>query len=669
MDLRNRAAISSQTLDRINTLKLGLNCTPSGAQGGGRLPGSLLHAPTLNKRLPPPGRGGLAGGGGARLVPNRPVHVPSENSFVATMQKMTDGMEKKKKKIQLILNQLTAENFNKLCEKLYQEIDSIEALEIVQTKIYDKAVLDQQQNPAPGQPTFVELYAKVCHIIVQDNQPVNPSTNAPGKLFFNSDPQLPPEQAKGGQFRRSLLNRCQQEFERPSQGKCEGWAGLSEEDRFIQQMKEKRRTLGNVDFVGQLFLHGLLAEKTLHHCFKLLLENHYAKFDQFTKKGSPPPQDSDFDQLESFCKLLTTVGRTVDRPQAKQFMDGYFSYLTQIMGQPTIIPRMKFHIEQIIELRRCGWDLASMRQERSMPSSSGKPQKAPAVVLARPSSGTQPAKPSPAVAQQKTAPPAANAKAPAAAASSSAASAFKPPPSKTANGKLPNPANSNGAPPASAPAKPKVDLMSLSLVHFLEDPDAVDPQHQRSLDSMFDEWKCNHLHAEVADCLSELNQPYTHAVFVFNVVTQCCDRGAHFVSKCSELLDTLIRKQGCLNAGKMEEALRHASSQELVADMSLDCPSYRPFMVEILAQGLFIAQRPCSMFCSHVLLQAFRTGGYRNHSNATCLWLPGMPLSAWEKAQKVAKILQSRHDGWADVFTPPRPGNTPRSCGSPLTFS
>ena len=204
-------------------------------------------------------------------------HSISEISFLAKMQKMSDDVaERKKKNIQLILNQLgsslTAEIFVNLCDELFKEIDSVEVLEIVQTTIYDKAVLDQQQNPAPGQPTLVELYARVCHLIVQDNQPVNPSTNAPGKLFFNSDPQLPPEHAKGGQFRRSLLNRCQQEFERPSQGKCEGWAGLSEEDRVIQQMKEKRRTLANVDFVGQLFLHGLLAEKTLHLCFDILLD-------------------------------------------------------------------------------------------------------------------------------------------------------------------------------------------------------------------------------------------------------------------------------------------------------------------------------------------------------------------------------------------------------------
>jgi hypothetical protein len=119
-----------------------------------------------------------------------------------------------------------------------------------------------------------------------------------------------------------LLSSCQQEFERPSLGKCEGWAGLSEEDRVIQQTKEKRGTIGNVDFAGQLFPHGLLAQTTLYLCFDILLENHNARFDQFTEKEwDTPPRDSDFDQLESFCKLLITVGRTVDRPQAKQFMD------------------------------------------------------------------------------------------------------------------------------------------------------------------------------------------------------------------------------------------------------------------------------------------------------------------------------------------------------------
>jgi hypothetical protein len=583
-DLRSRALITPQTLDRITALKLGLNCMPTIGSQGGRMPNGVLPLPQgLNKRLPQPGKPGSSMGGRAH-APSRPVHVPSENSFVAKMQKMTDDVEKKKKSIQLILNQLTAENFAKLCEKLYKEIDSVEALEIVQTKIYDKAVLDQQQNPAPGQPTFVELYAKVCHIIVQDNQQTNPTTGAPGKLFFNPD-QLPPEQAKGGQFRRSLLNRCQQEFERPSQGKCEGWQQLSEEDRFIQQMKEKRRTLGNVDFVGQLFLHGLLAEKTLHHCFKLLLENHYEKFDAFNKKGAPPPQDSDFDQLESFCKLLTTVGRTVDRPQAKQFMDGYFSYLQQIMGQPTIIPRMKFHIEQIIELRRCGWDLASMRQERSMPSSSGKSQKGPVVVLTRPASATLPTKASPSPAQPKPVPTVAGGKPLPAAAVPTSATSKQPPSSKSANGKTPLAGNtSNGALPT--PAKPKVDLMLLPLAHFLDDPDVIDVQHQRSLDSMLDEWKCNHLHAEVADCLRELNQSYTHAFFVFNVVTQCCDKGAHFVTKCAELLETLLRQQSCLNAAKHEEALKHLTSQEFIDDYSLDCPSYKQFMTEILARGL-----------------------------------------------------------------------------------
>jgi hypothetical protein len=587
LDLQKKPhAVSAQILDRINKLNLGLNCAPSAGGGvqGGRASNQPPPFPQqVGRRLPMGNKVGGAPSVSSSRVPQQ-KHCISENSFVAQMQKMSaDGVEKKKKNIQLILNQLTSENFEKLCEKLYKEIDSVEVLEIVQTKIYDKAVLDQQQNPAPGQPTFVELYARVCLIIVQDNQRSNPATGEPGKLFFH--PDQPSEEAKGGQFRRSLLNRCQEEFERPSHGRSEGWQQLSEVDRYNQQMKEKRRTLGNVDFVGQLFLHGLLAEKTLHHCFKLLLEKHYQIFDFFNQPGSPQPQDSDFDQLESFCKLLTTVGRTVDRPQAKQFMDSYFSYLQQIMGQPTIIPRMKFHIEQIVELRRCGWDQASMRENRSMPSSTSKVPKASVTLLLKPMPGNGTAKPAPVLVQPKPAPTTA----PTGGKPSSASK--QPQSSKVVNASSrPISGNSNGFHSSSVPTAPKADLMSITLAHLLEHrdtPDTIDAQHVRSLESMLAEWKCNHIHSEVADCLCELNQPYTHALFVHDIVTQCCDGGPSFFIKCAELLETLSRKPNCLNQDKLEEALRLLGSTEFEKDMSLDVPGYLDFFALIVARGLF----------------------------------------------------------------------------------
>jgi hypothetical protein len=92
-----------------------------------------------------------------------------------------------------------------------------------------------------------------------------------------------------------------------------------------------------------------------------------------------------------------------------------------------------------------------------------------------------------------------------------------------------------------------------------------------------------------------------------------------------------------LNAGKMEEALRHASSQELVADMSLDCPSYRPFMVEILAQGLFVTQRPYYVFCTHT------APGMSNR------WLPqsfecDLSLAARDAAERMGESAESGED-------------------------
>jgi hypothetical protein len=183
--------------------------------------------------------------------------------------------------------------------------------------------------------------------------------------------------------------------------------------------------------------------------------------------------------------------------------------------------------------------------------------------------------------------------------------------SKPANGKMPSTGSANHA-SATPTVKPKADLMLLPLVHFLDDPDSIDAHHLRSLESMLEEWKCNHLHSEVADCLCDLNQPYTHAFFVHNVVTQCCDRGAHFVSKCSELLETLCRKPNCLNEAKLVEALTHLTSTEIANDMSLDCPSYKQYMTEILARG--------SMLFSY----SFNSSTRRHHltlHTRYCKWL------------------------------------------------
>jgi hypothetical protein len=240
-----------------------------------------------------------------------------------------------------------------------------------------------------------------------------------------------------------------------------------------------------------------------------------------------------------------------------------------------------------------------------MPSSIGKSQKASVAPVIKSTPGTGPSKASPVLIQSKPAP----------ASSKPATTPAKQPQSSKPNGKMPVPSLSNSTPCASSPAVPKVDLMSLSVTHFLDHrdaPEGVDAEHMRSLVSMLEEWKCNHIHSEVADCLCELNQPYTHALFVHDIVTQCCDRGPSFFLKCAELLETLSRKPNCLNEAKLEEALTLLGSTGFVEEMRLDFPGYLDFFALIVARG---------SLCSPALLPFFSSPQSRFASGFTNGWI------------------------------------------------
>lgn len=267
----------------------------------------------------------------------------------------------KRKIIQRILNQLTAKNFPELLGNLLKEIDSLKALETVQSKLYEAVIVCEQQTaayaPERSTVTLIQLYADVCLCIHHENQRTNPRTSEPGKLFFQSDG--PSEEAHGGQFRSMLVNRCQEEFERLSipLSMQDEWQRLSKGDRSIKLSDEKRRLFCNVEFVSQLYKNGLLASATVLNCLKVLLETHYEHSSIFFEQpGNAPPRDMEFQQLEAFCSLLKSAGLSLDQPEVKDLMDGYFRHLEHVMKQPTISSRMKFAIRDIIELRSCNWD-------------------------------------------------------------------------------------------------------------------------------------------------------------------------------------------------------------------------------------------------------------------------------------------------------------------------
>lgn len=78
----------------------------------------------------------------------------------------------------------------------------------------------------------------------------------------------------------------------------------SEKERLQEELEEakdkaRRRSTGNIKFIGELFKLRMLTEAIMHDCMVKLLKNH------------------DDESLECLCRLLTTIGKDLDFEKAK----------------------------------------------------------------------------------------------------------------------------------------------------------------------------------------------------------------------------------------------------------------------------------------------------------------------------------------------------------------
>lgn len=78
----------------------------------------------------------------------------------------------------------------------------------------------------------------------------------------------------------------------------------TERERLQEELEEakdkaRRRSIGNIKFIGELFKLKMLTEAIMHDCVVKLLKNH------------------DEESLECLCRLLTTIGKDLDFEKAK----------------------------------------------------------------------------------------------------------------------------------------------------------------------------------------------------------------------------------------------------------------------------------------------------------------------------------------------------------------
>jgi translation initiation factor 4G len=270
-----------------------------------------------------------------------------------------DSPEMVQRKVKALLNKLTLERFESISEQILawanksEEEEDGRILRQVIALIFEKAT---------DEANWSAMYAQLCRKL---NETV--SNNVTDLAVKGPDGKL---LAGGSLFRKYLLNRCQEDYEsgwkqkevaaaaaaskadddNAKKGANEAAKEKEEEeaeagveasssapkeaellsDEYYAAQKAKRRGLGLVRFIGELYRLQMLTERIMHECIKKLLAN----------VDNPDEED-----IESLCRLLTTVGKMLDNVKAKSHLDVYFLRMSQMVENMKISSRIRFMLQ------------------------------------------------------------------------------------------------------------------------------------------------------------------------------------------------------------------------------------------------------------------------------------------------------------------------------------
>jgi translation initiation factor 4G len=227
------------------------------------------------------------------------------------------------RKVKAALNKMTPEKFDKIADQI---------LEITSQSKYEtdgrtlRQVIQLTFEKATDEAAWSSMYAKFCKRMLET---MDPNIKDEGIRDKNDNVVT-----GGNLFRKYLLNRCQEEFER-------GWKvnlppkpeGVSDEaamlsDEYYIAAAAKRRGLGLVQFIGELYKLGMLTERIMNECVRKLLDF----------EGVPEDET-----VESLTKLLRTIGRQLDASdRSRQMMEIYFARINAMIDHKDLNSRMKF---------------------------------------------------------------------------------------------------------------------------------------------------------------------------------------------------------------------------------------------------------------------------------------------------------------------------------------
>lgn len=225
-----------------------------------------------------------------------------------------------KKKVRVTLNKLSPNNQEKLSNEILETCKkSHDYLKLVVSGIFEKAWSETK---------YTQMYSNICKFLKANFEDYKyPDADSIGILKSKN------------YFKYELLYMCEETFKKnPEENDL---ATLDENKKQEVLAKLKKKTLGNVRFIGELYNVNLITANIILECITGLL-------DLFEK-------DVNEDKLEGACVLLLTGAESLERPKLKLATDSIYLRLKTILKNFNISTKNRFKIIDLQEYRDSGW--------------------------------------------------------------------------------------------------------------------------------------------------------------------------------------------------------------------------------------------------------------------------------------------------------------------------
>jgi translation initiation factor 4G len=225
--------------------------------------------------------------------------------------------DKIKRSIKSTLNKVLPTNLEKLQEQLLEiGKQTTNNLIFLVECIFDKAWSEVK---------YTQTYANLCKFLKERFE---------GYVFaeLENDPNF----VKRNLFKYELLERCQQAF---TSNPDENYSNLPPDQIEVKKEQNKKKTLGNVRFIGELFKVGLITSKVILNCAEHLISK----------------EAVDENKLEGACILLSTGGSSFERLKLQKETEKIFKSLTEILKIDSLTAKIRFKIMDLIDERNNSW--------------------------------------------------------------------------------------------------------------------------------------------------------------------------------------------------------------------------------------------------------------------------------------------------------------------------